>query len=322
MSPARLRLAALVSLAAPSRCTIAKGDSCSALVDASGNPISQASWAGGATTECATGWCLSQTLIVDEPVCGSIGSNGDGCNSDADCYDGQFFTLVCSAAGQCAIPTGQSCNDVEDSAGEAVRDQTNYGGATEACETGWCLHDFVLQTALPLCGSIASYGEGCTTDADCFQTPADEDSTFAFVCTAAKQCAIPTGQPCSGLNADEEGNNLCYEITPLGGACPGCATGWCLSDSVVRGEPVCGSIGSNGQGCSADSDCYPSLTCSSGLCKFPGGSCAVFHAYKQWKEEVNAAGACPQPATGGTDDQGRKTCSTQVDGRAWYMVLD
>jgi len=379
----RLPVAALLLLSAgqaAAQSAAATGSSCQSVVDADGTPIHTAGPLGGATDECEAGWCLSMELLFGtEAPCGSIGSKGNGCTTDDDCYsDGSTyppFTFVCTAAKQCAIPTGQPCHNVKNDDGDSPGTLSSVGGATEACATGWCLNAALVED-MSYCGSIGSKGDGCTTDDDCYQG----ENGFNLVCTADKQCKIPTGYPCYALTIDPDQAGDIYRMSSLGGATEFCTTGWCLSE--LSGAPVCGSIGSKGLGCTTDSDCDVTgydmtslqLICSSGQCKMiegsecpgdlagatdvcatgycggddssgfsclpnpnpnpnpstppdssaPCSSCAsaVFQSYKQWKEEVKAAGACPQPAIGGTDDQGRKTCRTRVDGRAWYMVLD
>jgi len=108
------------------------------------------------------------------------------------------------------------------------------------------------------------------------------------------RCMIPSGSTSTSgdsykvhRRADPSdpdwGETSPYDFTMYGGYYEGCATGWLLSDFICRGEPMCGSIGPYGNGCTVDDDCVAvqqgmiQLKCTNGECVMPYGTQGFCH---------------------------------------------
>ena len=105
-------------------------------------------------------------------------------------------------------------------------------------------------------------GNPCASDADC--TPGDR-------CADARVCRTPVtvgdlcdrGTPCpSGAICQ---GSVCQQVVGAGAVCPddfsGCATGLACVQGTELGHGTCQATPGNGEGCSLDARCEPSLTC-------------------------------------------------------------
>lgn len=149
---------------------------------------------GGATTSCASGWCLGGNVLQGQPVCGTIGQHGSGCDDTGDCYKGGSVQMECINK-QCKIPNGVPCSGIgtDDSTYSSsdiqwlpyANEQTLLGGATPACASGWCLSGYVAQQE-PVCGTIGQPGSGCDDTWDCYSSGSVQMECINSQCTLSE----------------------------------------------------------------------------------------------------------------------------------------
>jgi hypothetical protein len=171
---------------------------------------------------------------------------------------------------KCYVPPGATCGP--EPTPEEIQDLPSYPGFESLyCATGYCLY---LHGKEPQCSTLGDGGTGCEEDSDCvpfyvvIREGYDNGDYVNDGACVNKKCHIPPGSTCSMLN---------FLATPTGLKTEFCATGYCLSDGVVRGEPYCGTIGKHGRGCDSDFDCHPFYedyegTCFMNKCYIPDGA--------------------------------------------------
>jgi len=263
------------------QCKIPNGGYCS-FADAGEQPL------------CASGYCLSAGASVGmhtaQPMCGTLGSFGKGCTGDDDCVAiaafGGWSETFCDSDNQCKLPSGAVCGLTS--------------GDQPICASGYCLgQDKGIPGGLALCGTLGSFGKGCTDDDDCamlsFESrTASGDGTVNSVCSAHGECKIPNEAYCTFGPSGEQ---------------PLCASGWCLSSNILQGREYCGTLGPDGNGCERDEDCpqyLPSVEgvyvpghCDTGKCLITEmGSCEAFPEEDYTGGDEYCDGDCYKPANG------------------------
>jgi hypothetical protein len=222
---------------------------------------------GDSDTDCANGFCLGADLLDGGRVCGSVGDYGGGCSDDAGCG---HSSLVCMDDGKCALDHGVICAMAPNAAndGNGAFADSMWGGETLFCKAQFCIHPEV-SGSMPMCGSIGEFGVACSDDADCV-------SDISLECVEGT-CVKSLGAACSSLPDPWATDFLSYKLTSLGGETLACKGGFCLSDLVVGGQPVCGTVADKGPGCTEDADCVGLTTCIDDQCLIAGGGdCSSF----------------------------------------------
>jgi hypothetical protein len=250
-------------------CKIVNGGRCDMNVMAS--LVQQTQW-GGANSMCQSGFCLNSDMVWGPSLCGTIGEHGSGCDSTNDDVNG--MNPACLDGAYAACPGGQCFQP-------SLLYATAYGGANFKCVNSKCVVDygngpagkiycddlttvddyggtngvgcasslcaggylFLNLPAYDQCGTLGSYGDGCSSDAQCLESGTQVRGTGSkapTICVDSK-CVIVNGGICSF--------NEAYKDSAIGGALDLCLSGWCLSDLVLAGEPVCGTIADKGSGC-------------------------------------------------------------------------
>ena len=177
--------------------------------------------------DCGTGQrCLGER-------CSPLAANGEGCDTDADCRDGQCVVDTCvppaALGGACTRDEGcrsHACDDgrcVTPCVGHPDCENTEYCALPDNGEHGACL-------------ARLADGERCTISASCLSGACDAVERVCYTpCDDAGDCAA--GEWCDG--------NLCADFTAIGGQCAvgaECASGAC-------------SIGGRCLTCDGDEDC-------------------------------------------------------------------
>jgi hypothetical protein len=158
-------------------------------------------------------------------------------------------------------------------------------------------------------------------------------STAAYVVSVAlivsKAAATPPLPPTSlpPLAADGSECSVSAECSVEPGSVDAeCASGYCLSRGVMRGPPVCGSLGSLGRGsssCSSDSDCltFPSAlgsgangriqgVCNGGECRIPAmAACSCFSDARLADQYCFEGGFCETSETGSFQPMFQPRCA-------------
>jgi len=197
-----------------------------------------------------------------------------------------IVALLCALSYAQTVAKGDFCRyqDYEDAKiqeelflGEYSR---GFHVETTYCASGFCLGSGIVYSSIPYCGTFADLGVGCTTNDDCLGEGSMSRENHRHECFEGR-CLIPDGSSATNYDSQHVHNRAPtvaypYSFSPYGGHYEGCASGWILSDSIMRGEPVCGTIGPYGPGCTVDDDCVAvqqgsvQLRCSTaGECVMP-----------------------------------------------------
>jgi len=203
---------------------------------------------------------------------------------------------------------------------------------TTYCASGFCLGSGIVYVGIPMCGTFMDLGVGCTTNDDCLGNNGFMREAYWHECFEGR-CLIPVGTAATSVDSNRVHSRApisvpAYSFSVYGGRYEGCASGWVIHYYWVSGEPICGSIGPYGPGCTVDDDCVALAEGSTPLRCSTAGECVMPYDNGGWCDDEIAQlvcdgtcfdGQCLEGAVRGLDEVATGTkCNREVNLRGDY----
>ena len=252
---------------------------------------------------CTTDACDAQSGCTHVPGDGGC-DDGNACTDEDTCTNGFCLGLSLTDCGDDNICTDDSCNALTGCANTANANPCTDGSVctlNDACQDGAC----VPGNELSCDDNSECTDDACSPETGCSHTPAEGACNDGDVCTVDDSCQ--DGECVSGSQLDCNDDDDCTtDSCDANTGCKNVAITPCCGNSEVEDGETCddGNTAAN-DGCDAECQKEPSISCKALLALFP--------------ETVTGTYSIDPDGAGGSDPFD-VYCDMDTDGGGWTRV--